>query len=464
MYLLTNAMKNLARNKGRNILIAAVTLTIIVSTVATLTINNAAAKVIDEIRLDIGSKVEIKQDLMEMREAGLGKGDTSYISIDDFYSFAQSEYLSRTIYAANMYAWSDSLFAVDDASGATTTRTNDDGAVVLVETLKLVSTSEPGGLAEFGKTREIVEGAMFSGLNECVISEDLAMLNNVSVGDSIALEGSSFAQGKTFDLVVTGIYSDATDEYINIMFAMNGRYADNRRNEIITSFATLMEVGWESNFGLDMKTAYFLKDPDDIRSYEQEVRSKGLPVTYNVSINQDAYDKVSGPLSGMKSAVMTFMIVILILGAIVLALISFLAVRERKYEVGVLRAMGMERGKVALTLLAEAVMISGLCLVVGLFAGSAMAQPVADAILDGKVAATEDTGPQRNTVLFAGGQMQTNDSSAGFEPESEIRVSLSPDVLVQIIIVTIGLAALSGVVGVAIITQYEPLKILSSRN
>ena len=71
MYLFTNAMKNLVRNKGRNILIAAVTLAIIVSTAVTLTINNAAAKIIDGIRLDLGSRVEIGQDFMEMRAAGL---------------------------------------------------------------------------------------------------------------------------------------------------------------------------------------------------------------------------------------------------------------------------------------------------------------------------------------------------------------------------------------------------------
>jgi putative ABC transport system permease protein len=215
-----------------------------------------------------------------------------------------------------------------------------------------------------------------------------------------------------------------------------------------------------------MKTAYYLKNPDDIRAFEQEVRSKGLPVTYSVDINQDAYDKVSGPLAGMKGAVLTFMIVILVLGAIVLALISFMAVRERKYEVGVLRAMGMEKGKVALGIFTEAIMISALCLVIGLGIGSVTAQPIASSILDGKVAeATEATaGPQRNMVLFAGGQMQTSNTSAGYEPESEIQVNLGADAIIQIILFTLALAALSGVIGVVAITQYEPLKILRERN
>jgi len=159
--------------------------------------------------------------------------------------------------------------------------------------------------------------------------------------------------------------------------------------------------------------------------------------------------------------------VILILGAIVLALISFMAVRERKYEVGVLRAMGMERGKVAFGIFAEAVLISVVCLAIGLGVGTVMAQPIADSILEGNVAeavAEDEASGVGNKVLFAGGQMQTDDKAAGYTPESEIQVSLSAAVIVQIILITLGLAALSGVIGVVIITQYEPLKILRERN
>jgi putative ABC transport system permease protein len=432
-----------------------------------LTINNAAAKIIDDIRLDLGSKVEVRQDFIEMRQSGLGREDASYISMDTVLSYADSDYLRKTIWSADMYAWSDTFFAVGDENFGTGTRTNDDGSVVLVETMKLVSTSEPDTLADFGTLREITSGRMFSGLNEAIISEDIARLNNISIGDIIELRGA-YATSAAYSLEVVGIYADYTDEYTMWFFAMYGRFADNRRNEVITSWETLLSAGWETNHGLDMKTEYYLKNPDDIRKFEAEVRAKGLPITYNVSINQAAYDKVTGPLSGMKNAAVTFMIVILILGAIVLALLSFMAVRERKYEVGVLRAMGMERGKVAFGMLSEAVMVSVLCLIIGLGAGNAMAQPIANNMLEGRVAAAEAeeaaSDGAGNRVLFAGGQMQTNDTAAGYVPESEIQVSLGADTIIQIIILTLALAALSGIIGVVIITQYEPLKILRERN
>ena len=468
MYLITNALKNLLRNKGRNMLIAAITLAIIISTVITLTITNAASKIIDDIRLDLGSRVEVRQDLMDLRELGLGRDDLSNISIEDFYSFAQSDYLRKTVYNADMYAWSDTFCAVNDdpANPGAIERGDGKGGIVLDETCKLITTSEPDILPDFGTLRTITSGRMFDAVNECIISEDLARLNNISIGQIIELRSSIYTD-KTYTLTVAGIYSDKTDEYTNFMFMFNRPISENRRNEIITSFETLMSAGWETNTGLDMKTYYFLKNPDNVRKFEDEVRAKGLPVTYNAAINQAAYDKVTGPLSGMNGAVRTFMIVILILGAIVLALISFMAVRERKYEVGVLRAMGMERSKVAFGIFAEAVLISVVCLAIGLGVGTVTAQPIADSILEGNVAeaaAEDEAGGAGNKVLFAGGQMQTDDKAAGYKPESEIQVSLSAAVIIQIILITLGLAALSGAIGVIIITRYEPLKILRERN
>ncbi|MCL2497379.1 MAG: ABC transporter permease [Symbiobacteriaceae bacterium] len=469
MYLITNALKNLWRNAGRNILIAAIMLAIITSTVVTLTINNAAAKIIDDIRLNLGSRVEIGQDFMEMRAAGLdGRTDSVHLSIDDFYAFATSDYLRKTIFSASMYGWSNTFCALrdDPSNPGARERGDGQGGIVLDETCKLISTSDPTTLSEFGTLRHITSGRMFAELNECIISEELAALNGIALGDVITLQGA-IVTDKHYSLTVIGIYADFTDEYSNFMFMFNRPVSENRRNEILTSFATLISAGWETSYGLHIRNEYYLKNPDHVRFYEQEVRSKGLPITYNVAINQAAYDKVTGPLSGMKGAAFTFMVVILLLGTIVLALISFMAVRERKYEVGVLRAMGLARSKVAFGILAETVMIAALCLVLGLGIGSAVAQPIADNMLEERVAVAEAEDAASglgNRVLFAQGQMQTNDKAAGYTPESEIQVRLGGEVITQIMLITLALTALAGVIGVTLITQYEPLKILRERN
>ena len=385
MYILSNAMKNLVRNKGRNILIAGVTLAIIISAVVTLTISNAATKIIDDIRLDIGSKVDISVDLF----SNYGQEKPRSLSMDEYVSYSESDYLQNTIFNVTMPAWSDTFFAVDDTDKGTATHTMEDGSgTINFPTASLVGNSNPDTMLEFMESeREILPGGrMFEALNECIISEEIANLNGVTVGDTIKID-SVFPPVKSYTLSVVGIYSDVTEEYENPMYASLSYI--NRRNEIIVSFDTVMAVGWEDSYGLDMSTEYYLKNPDDLSSFKAEVRAKGLPSGYDVSINQDAYDKVSGPMSGLKGVATTFMTVILILGGIVLVLISYLAIKERKYEVGVLRAMGMEKGKIAFGIFSEAIMITALCLVLGLGIGSVSAQPVANSLLAGQVEAAE---------------------------------------------------------------------------
>ena len=458
MYLITNAIKNLARNKGRNILLAAVTLAIIIGAVVTLTIHNAASRVIDEIRLDIGSRVTIEQDILTMFRTGGAEAltdNTAFIPIHDWVRFADSPYLSNTVFNADVFN-------------------------LVSETLTPVQASSPGsnvkqdvpfrilGSSEFDEDlyNIILEGRMFEGINEVVIDDELARLNNINLGDTIELSARlSFwsdltgieLPDKPFEFTVVGIYSADLYELPLFMFT-----------DIFTSFDTIAAAGWESNLGLNMLAEYFLRNPDYLEAFENEVRAKGLPDTYIVSIDQAAFDRVSGPMLSMKSAIMTFTIVVLILGSLVLALISFLVVRERKYEAGVLRAMGMKRGKVASGIFAEAVMITALCLVIGLGIGRMAAQPIAEGLLESRVAAAEARSEEEGhdkiaAVVVFGGQMQTQ-HSIGYRPESEITVGLSGAVIMQIIAVTLGLAALSGAIGIAVITRYEPLKILRERN
>ena len=468
MYLFTNALKNLTRNKGRNLLIAAITLAIVVSTVVTLTIHNAASRIVDDIRLDLGSRVSIRQDFIEMREAGLdARADMQHLALADFVAFADSPYLRHTTFQADVLAWSDTVIALDDPALGTGTRMMDDGSIMRTETLRLVTISDTDLLPDFGAYRHMVDGRMFEGTHEAIISQDLAAFNGIGVGDTIPLVGA-FATDHTFNLTVVGIYADDTEPYLNPWMLMFGDFpAQNRRNEIITSFDTLLASGWETNLGLDIDFHYFLANPDNIGNFEAEVRAMGLPVTYTVDINRGAFDRVTGPLAGMGSAALTFMMVVLVLGVITLALVSYMAVGERKYEVGVLRAMGMPRGKVAVGMMAESLAIAALCLALGLGAGSVMAQPIADGLLDGRVAASDaaaEDNPMAGRALFAGGQAQIGDGTAGYTPISEIQLNLGADVIGQIILITLGLAALTGLMGVAIITQYEPLKILRERN
>lgn len=459
MYVLTNAIKNLLRNRSRNLLIAIVTLVIIVAVVVTLIINNTATAIIEDAKFDIGTKVDIAVDLVAM----YGSSE-SYdpLTINQYQDYANSEYLRETIYNAEVPAYSYETTAVDDEDRSAGTFDTNDGTQRNMPTMTLVGTSGPEYLPFFGSERELIEGQMFENENECIVSSELAALNDLSLGDTIELE-NVLLPDNVYKLTVVGIYDDQTSPYGDFTYQIMPYI--NKRNQVITSFDTVMIMGYETDSGVDIKFEYHLAHPDYLDEFEAEVRVKGLPDAYNVSINQAAYDKMVGPMQGLKSVSVTFMIVILVLGSATLLLVSFMAVRERKYEVGVLRAMGMEKEKVALGFLTEAVIITAVCLSIGLGLGGAVAQPVASGILDSQVAAAEAAGnPAGNKFLMKGGQTQIGDGSGDVTPINEIDVSLSAEMLTQIILIALSIAAITSLMGIVMITKYEPIKILMERN
>ena len=126
-------------------------------------------------------------------------------------------------------------------------------------------------------------------------------------------------------------------------------------------------------------------------------------------------------------------------------LLSVLSIRERKYEIGVLRAMGMKKLKVVRGILYESLITIALCLVVSLCIGAVTAQPISDMISENQ---------QANSQNFGSVQVE----------QEKVEVSLSMDAVIKVSGVAVLLAVISSGAGVLYILRYEPMKILSERN
>jgi putative ABC transport system permease protein len=158
-------------------------------------------------------------------------------------------------------------------------------------------------------------------------------------------------------------------------------------------------------------------------------------------------------VESLNSLALTFLIIVLALGAIIMILLSIIAVRERKYEIGVLRAMGMKKKKVASGLWTEIIVITCICFALGMCAGSALSQPMSDAIMTGQAHAA-DTG---STSLVD----RLNEKDP--KQTEEIDISVNAITALEIFGIAILLASISGVVSASRITKSEPTKILMAR-
>lgn len=473
MYILKNAIKNIWRNKGRNITIGIITLGIIVSTVVAFSINTTTDEIIKDYKNRFGSEVTLAPDMEKIRSQGKDQGQGTAarepiekINSKQYFDFAKSKYVKDSTFSSEVGGISKTLKVIDEDADdnqnsmmASVATLGEDGKPIEVErpNFRIIGNSTLESLEEFksGK-RKIVDGKIYKEKDECIVSEELAKLNNIKVGDFIEVNSNTNKDGDPYKLKVAGIYFDSTDEYGGMPFKQAFM---NKRNEILTNFETIKGISSEEELYIQAK--YYLKSPEMIKDFEKELRAKGLPDIYNATTDEASYNKIVGPVEGLGSITSMFVLVVLGLGSIILILLNTLSIRERKYEIGVLRAIGMKKGKVALGLIAESLMVTVICLGIGIGVGSVVSQPVSNSLLQKQIEAQRDVQSNQDQ-----GFSVTVGSSAGAADEdtiSEIDVSLNKKALLEVTGVALLIVLVSSGVGVRYITKYEPRKILTER-
>lgn len=446
MYLLKNALKNLGRNKGRNILVGLITLAIILAVSVSIVINTTVHSIIKDYKSRFGAEVTLFLDT----EIAKQYADFRYPTAQEQMEFAKSDLLQKTDYESTLSVALQDLTALGGTmgSGAAGFSGEDD----IAPNAQIKASSDPNISEDFADgSRSIIEGRAFREANECMISEKLAQLNGLSVGEQITVTNISKSALMPHTFTVCGIYRDNLPEgKAGLSFPLM-----NRGNEILTDLDTALGMEMYAARG-QLNTTYYLKDPDMLDAFQRHATEKGLAPYFRATTDEDAYNKIVGPVEGISKIMTVFLIVVLIFGGVILLLLSVMAVRERKYEIGVLRAMGMKRVKVIVGMVCESLMIALLCLTIGLALSTTLSQPIADTLLEDQIRIAEEQ--QQNS-----GTMELTPSGEKKTAISEISVQLTPQAIGQIGGLALVLVLISSIAGILAIMRFEPMKILSER-
>ena len=480
MYIISNALKNLVRNKGRNILISAILLAIVSTTAITLSISNTAESIINDYHTRFGSRVTIAPDMARLFGDGIQPGQIvmqPQVTPQQSLAFARfdsvMEYTIVVYHGANTHE----LLAVDEPPGGVLYNIGQfviegDAAQgfenFLAESILPYFRIVSGKWDEFANgQRVLTEGYMPQADGEAIISSEIAELNNLSVGDVIRLDSQFMS---THDnsiriihryLTVVGIYLDMT--VANPFAGFWQSPIINRRNEILTTLNTVIAPMRDYETGIDIHATYYLHNPSYLAAFETEARSLGLDDMLVISVDEEGYYAIVAPILGLRSVTRTFMWVALILGCIVLIFISSIAIRERKYEIGVLRAMGLKKHKIAAGLWTEMLALTTICLTVGLILGSVVSQPISDTLLATQAERLQDDSPG---ITLGRGLIDFGRELAAetITPIDTLDISLGVGTIVQIIGIALLLASFAAFVAIIRITKYEPIKILMERD
>ena len=294
MYIWNNAVKNLLRNKGRNVLIGMILVVMLTSIGISVIINTTTEHILADYKSNFGSEVYISQNLQKIQDI-LNSGENDAvpgIDLETQLKFADSKYLKETKYKASVPVYLSGLKAVgEDQQEESGTKTevfgtdSQSSASDFNFNATLVGYSSNYDLTEFKNgTRKLMDGTMPKSETDALISENLAELNKLSVGDVITLEADFGKQATKTEMRICGIYYDGTKDADLPMMPAQLR----RNNEILTSADTVLayagQIAEENQIETDFVAfdpTYILRNPDDLSAFEKEVRAKGLWFSYS---------------------------------------------------------------------------------------------------------------------------------------------------------------------------------------
>lgn len=525
MYIIKNAWRNIIRNKGRNILIGIIIVVLAAACSITLAIRQSANDIVQsylesnklEATIEMNRKnlvSNFKENNESQEEMIKSFNEIESLTQEEIDNYGNSEYVTDYYYyysvsvdAKNLTEATDTLMKettetktkIDikefggfngappggshgNSSGSKTTSTTTTKKTEKITNAKaangaftLVGYDSYEDMKEFiNGEYTITDGEVSSDFNSssCVISEELATLNNLSVGDTITIVDPNNTK-LTYTLTITGIYTENSETSSN----MSSMFT-NSVNKIITNvnFIKAM-VEADSKLEATITPTYILQGEDVIEAFTNEVSEKGLNEYYEVTTNADELNEATESVKNVKTFATTFLIITLIIGGTVLVVINMINIRERKYEIGVLRTIGMKKAKLSIQFMTELLIVSFVALIVGAIVGSFASVKVANNLLANEIqnqsSQVENIGknfgknntpsPESNGNTDTPDFKNMNFGVAKVNQVDTIDAVVDYKVLLQLLGIGILLTLVSSLASMIAIARFSPLTILKER-
>ena len=474
MYIIKNAWINIKRHLGRNILIGLIVLVVALSSTIALSINTSGNKLIESYKDKNELAVSFRLDMSKLRDES---NTYTKLTISDIENYADSDYVSSYYYTLDTSLSSDDIEAIDmsekfepkdngNAPNSEIPRGDIGGNgddMTSQGDYKITAYSDPSYIENFiNGTSKITSGSMITKddeENHVVISEELATQNDSEVGDEITFYLPSDSS-ITYTFEITGIFETTDDSASDDFMNMNALNAQNQIYTTVTAINNILEDDDSSN---SLNATIYLKNQDDLEAYTEEVKDKGLSDYYTLSNNTDEITSTLTPIKNISNFSMTFLIIILIVGAIILAVINILNIRDRKYEIGVLRAIGMSKTKLILSLLTELFIVTVIAFIIGIIGGKLLSQPVTNKMLENEIN-SQQVQTENTRENFGGrGFERPNERRATQNYEDSLTVTLDAKTIIILFSFGLILVIVSGSASAILITKYNPNQILRNQ-
>ncbi len=269
------------------------------------------------------------------------------------------------------------------------------GSGTFTPSIRVIGTNDPGnavvGGFNGGGTEKLTSGTAFSPTS----SADVAVIGNTLASKNKLKVGSTFtAYGTT--ITVVGIYTSGST------------FAD---SDVLMPLATLQRLASATG---EVSTAIVtVNNIDNVSSATTAIEAK-LGKSATVTSTEATVASELAPLNSVKT-ITTYTLVGSVVGAALILLLSMLMiVRERRREIGVLKALGAPNRSIIGQFVSESTTFTVLGAVVGLIGGILLSSPIASAL----VSATSNTSSATPGGFIRGGAGGFRGGGSGFTPPS----------------------------------------------
>ncbi|MCR4856127.1 MAG: ABC transporter permease [Erysipelotrichaceae bacterium] len=360
---------------------------------------------------------------------------------------------------------------------------------------------------------QIVDGRFYNqseidnGSYVCVISQNLAAANGLTVGDTITLSSNYLSSYmKRYELTeedldvpleIVGIFthhSPLTPDAPNWDYASPFENPDNMIFMPTTStymaqlnfqqkefdyYASQADPedeyysdpdrrpsaeNMEENMYIENVTI-LLDDPLNVEKFVDDYQGS-VSQFASLDANNDEFNRLAKPLDTL-SMYANFIVWLVVINAIVIiTLVTALTLKTREYEIGVLLSVGASKLKVIAQFFIELAIVAIIGFFLSVVSGSLIARSIGNTVLEAQIATSdlaEEEGYNSGNYLDPWNTDYTTDISLE-DLVSQYEVTISPLIIAEIFVLGLGIVLISVIIPSFMIMRYNPKKILMNQN
>lgn len=206
---------------------------------------------------------------------------------------------------------------------------------------------------------------------------------------------------------------------------------------------------------------FLLDDPLNVDSFINDYSELTADNYRMFNADNDTFNQMARPLDSISLYANVIVAIVVVNAIIIITLVTALTLKTREYEIGVLVSIGASKLKVVSQLFVELIIIGLIGFTFSVVSGSLIASTAGEAILNYQVAVDESYATDNDDYYIS----STDDYFTEITQEellSNYQVTISPLIIGEIYVAGIGIVLISILIPSLMILRFNPKRILTA--